>query len=58
MTQDQLKQIIIQLETATEILKGDAPEATKIATMERIGIICSYQSRKWADETIYKMLDL
>jgi hypothetical protein len=57
MTQEQLLQVILQMKNAVAILEGDAPAATKINTMEKIGIICSYQSRKWGDEEFYKLVD-
>ncbi len=38
-------------------MRSDAPEATKINTLERIGGICSHAGRKWGDEVFYKMVD-
>lgn len=57
MDAEQQLTIAQQLERAAEIMRSDAPEATKINTLERIGGICSYAGRKWGDETFYKMVD-
>lgn len=57
MTHDQQQTLAQQLERAAEILRSDAPEATKINTLERIGGICSYAGRKWGDDTYNRFID-
>ena len=57
MTPDQQLTVAQQLERAAEIMRSDATDAEKINTLERIGGICSYQGRKWGDETFNKMID-
>lgn len=57
MTYEQQMTLAQQLERAAEILRSDATEATKINTLERIGGICTYNGRKWGEETFYKMVD-
>ena len=57
MTFDEQLTVAQQLERAAEIMRSDAPEATKINTLERIGGICSYAGRKWGDATFNKMVD-
>ena len=57
MNSEQQLTIAQQLERAAEIMRSDAPEATKINTLEKIGGICSYAGRKWGDETYNRMLD-
>ena len=57
MDAEQQLTIAQQLERAAEIMRSDAPEATKINTLERIGGICSYAGRKWGDETYNRFID-
>lgn len=57
MKTEQQLTIAQQLERAAEIMRSDAPEATKINTLEKIGGICSYAGRKWGDETYNRMFD-
>ena len=57
MNQEQQLTVAQQLERAAEIMRSDATDETKINTLERIGGICSYQGRQWADECYNKFLD-
>lgn len=57
MTLDQQLTVAQQLERAAEIMRSDATDSEKINTLERIGGICTYQGRKWGDETFYKLVD-
>ena len=57
MTFEQQETIAQQLERAAEIMRGDASPAEKINTLDRIGAICTFQGRKWADETYNNFLE-
>jgi len=58
MTNEELQQVILQMKNAVAILENpDTPALTKINTMERVGVICSYKARKWGEETYNKFLD-
>ena len=56
MTNEQLQTIASQLEAAAEIIRGTAPAATKINTLERIGGICTFHGKRWGDEEFNRVV--
>lgn len=57
MTAEQQLTIAQQLERAAEIMRSGATDTEKAQTLDRIGAICSYQGRKWAELTLYPFIN-